>query len=519
MCVKHLNTPLVEAEKFSFGYEEDMLLKDLQFALEKEEFILVAGASGSGKSTLALCLNGLYPEAVEGTKKGAVRIHGRKTEDYEKGELSQRIGVVFQDPESQFCMMKVEDELAFVLENQKVPSEEMEQKIDRVLLETGLSEQKHRLIHELSGGQKQKIALASVLLMEPDLLILDEPTANLDPVSSLEFAELAAAVQRERRCAVMVIEHQPDDWMPFIKRVLLLGKDGRMKADGSPDQIYLQQKDLLIQEGVYLPQTFRRPESPLLLPESREEEIIRVENLSYSRKDRTILTDVNFSMRAGEFAAVTGENGTGKSTLLQLMARLLEPESGKVLFAGKNINDWEEGELRKRSGYVFQNPEHQFITDTVFEELAFGPELNGKRDAEAHVHRLLKTFHLTEQREASPFSLSGGQKRRLSVATMLEETPDILFFDEPTFGQDARTTEELMKIVLELRRKGTAIVFVTHDMDLVDKYCEKVLVLTEGTAVFNGKPETLWTEDELLARARLRLPHRIREREVYRVVD
>jgi energy-coupling factor transport system ATP-binding protein len=511
--------PLLEVEHFSFGFEEQALLKDLSFTLQKEAFTLVGGASGSGKSTLALCLNGLYPEAVEGWKQGSIRLHGQEVEEFKKGSLSQKIGVVFQDPESQFCMMKVEDELAFVLENQQVPSYAMEKKIDSVLDEIGMKAYKHDVIHELSGGQKQKIALASILLMQPELLILDEPTANLDPVSSVEFIELVKSVQRERQCRVLLIEHQPDDWFPLIERVLLLGRNGSILADGSPYDIY-RSKQMLYEEGIHIPLLMQPPETLVekQIPDCREE-IIKVEGLAFSRGEKTILADVDFQLNKGEFVAVTGENGAGKSTLLQLLARLIQPQKGHIVFGGKPLDEWGEGVLRQKSGYVFQNPEHQFITDSVDEELSFGMLMNKKTDVKLRVEQLLKNFHLKEHQFANPFSLSGGQKRRLSVASMLDDTPDILFFDEPTFGQDAKTTDELMKMVTALQRKGTTIVFVTHDMELVDRYCGRVLVLSEGSLAYNGEPEKLWENKELLQEARLRLPFRKREGKAYGLVD
>ncbi|SES00218.1 ABC transporter ATP-binding protein [Salipaludibacillus aurantiacus] len=508
---------LIRTENLSFDYEKkqsEPLINDVSFSLEEGEVTLLTGASGSGKSTISLCLNGLYPEAVEGYAEGTVYYRGEDISRFEKGVLNQKIGIVFQDPESQFCMVTVENELAFTMENLKVPRKVMAERMDAVLEVTGLTEVKYRAIHELSGGQKQKVALASVLLMEPELLILDEPTANLDPVSSLEFIQLVTKLQQERKMAVLVIEHQLDDWMPYIHRVLALNKHGKLIADGPRDNVFTEYKETLTEEGIHLPKAIQKNTQKLggQTPQFLEP-ALSISNLSFKRKDRTILEDLTMTLHKGEFVAVAGENGAGKSTLLQLMAGILSPHKGTITFQDAPLKKWREEELRKHMGFVFQNPEHQFITDTVYDELSFGMKLNGTPEEEMKekVTELLGHFQLEGHRWNNPFSLSGGQKRRLSVATMLDETPDVLLFDEPTFGQDAKTTDELMSIVLDLKAKGTTIVFVTHDMDLIDQYCETVFVLDKGNLAFSGTPEQLWDKESLLKQARLRLPYRVRQ--------
>lgn len=494
------------------------MIHQIEFSLKENETTLLLGASGSGKSSLALCLNGLYPEAVEGVASGDIYYQGENIRDYPKGELNQEIGIVFQDPESQFCMLTVEDELAFTLENRKIPASEMPERITGVLQDVGMEDFQKRKIHELSGGQKQKIALASVLLLEPDLLILDEPTANLDPVSSIEFIRLVNEMQQKHGLAVFIIEHQADDWLDRIDRVLVIGKQGTIIADGSGHAVFSEQASLLKEEGIFLP--MRYSDSVASYREffhssvPMEDVILTVEKMTFGRKKERILNDIHLEIRRGEFLAIVGGNGAGKSTLLQLMAGLLSPAKGKIHFLNQPLDRWDEKELRKRMGYVFQNPEHQFITDTVFDELTFGMKLNGytEKELESKAITLMKQFHLENKRFSNPFMLSGGQKRRLSVATMLDETPDILFFDEPTFGQDARTTKELMNTIGRLRENGTTIVFVTHDMDVVDA-ADRAFVLHEKDIVYNGHPETLWKQEEILKKARLRLPYRLRNEE------
>jgi energy-coupling factor transport system ATP-binding protein len=509
--------PLLLIENFSFDYEslDQPLINRIQFSLDKNEITILMGASGSGKSSLALCLNGLYPDAVEGVSSGEIYYQGKNIYDFKKGELNQRIGIVFQDPESQFCMITVEDELAFTLENKNIPVSEMPKRISKALKEVRMDGFQNRKIHELSGGQKQKIALASVLLLEPKILILDEPTANLDPVSSLEFIQLIKSVQRKHGLAVLIIEHQAEDWLNIVDRVLVMGKSGELIADGNANSIFIEKRSLFEQEGVILPKRFANdPDSFRNYTKSAlpiEDVILTVENISFYRKKQNILKEINLEIRSGEFIAIIGENGAGKSTFLQLMSGLLSPDKGNINFFDKPIERWNEKELRKRMGYVFQNPEHQFITDTVLDELTFGLKLNqyAEEEIKSISNNLMKQFHLEKHRYSNPFTLSGGQKRRLSVATMMDETPDILFFDEPTFGQDARTTKELMNIIGQLRENGTTIVFVTHDMDIVD-ITNRAIVLNDKTIVFNDEPSRLWEQREILREARLRLPYRIR---------
>jgi energy-coupling factor transport system ATP-binding protein len=545
VSIKH-HEPLISVENFSFGYDTDKepILKDLSMTIHQQETILLIGPSGSGKSSFSLCLNGLYPEAVEGWAKGDIFYNGTPLSHFKKGEINKEIGVVFQDPESQFCMVTVENELAFTLENINTPRVEMSGKIDAILSAVGLTEEKHRPIHELSGGNKQKVALASVLLLNPTLLILDEPTANLDPASRFEFIELIYRLKEERNFALFIIDHQVDDWLPMVDQVMAINRDGSIFLEGTPEDVFYNEAEKLKEQGIHIPRIVETvleahggkvPETNRPLSEEtlgvwmnftehtlnpvdrkiqtdRIGEVLSIKNVSFSRGKQSILKRINLSLQPGELIAIVGKNGAGKSTLLQVMSGILTPKAGSRLLLEKKYQAWSEHEMRKVMGYVFQNPEHQFITDTVYDEMAFGMKLNrvDQDKLEQNVNQLLERFHLTSHKWSNPFALSGGQKRRLSVATMLEDTPSVLLFDEPTFGQDAQTTEELMQMIQTLQRQGTAIVFVTHDMDLVDKYCEKVYVVNGGEMSFNGQPDELWERPEILDEAKLRLPFRVR---------
>ncbi|MEN2767420.1 ABC transporter ATP-binding protein [Ornithinibacillus xuwenensis] len=515
MSIQQLNKSLLQVENYSFSYEslnDNQVLQDLSFSLYHNEMSMLIGASGSGKSSLALCLNGLYPEAVEGNSTGNIYFKDKHISDYATGELQQHIGIVFQDPESQFCMITVEDELAFTLENLNIPSSEMPKRILEVLHLVGMTNNKHKRLHELSGGEKQKIALAAVLLLDPNLIIFDEPTANLDPVSRIEFIDLIREIKEEKKLSILIIDHQIDDWLFIVDRLLVLNKNGQIIANDKPDKIFPEKIPRLKQEGVWLPKPYLNPLT--VKADSRPTNkpvLLSIGNLSFRRKKSTILSDITLNIPEGEFVTIVGENGAGKSTLLQLMAGLITPDRGTISFQGKEIENWNEKELRANIGFVFQNPEHQFITDTVYDELTFGMKLNGYHQAEikARTTALLSQFGLLRHKYHNPFSLSGGQKRRVSVATMLSESPKLLLLDEPTFGQDADTTHELIKTLVMLRDNGTTIIIITHDMELAD-LSDTILVLQNHKVAFSGSPSALWRKTDLMKRARLRLPYRIR---------
>src|SRR5699024_6049393 len=309
---KTSNTALISIEKFSFAYESmnAPLLKNLDFSLYRDEVTLLMGASGCGKSTVSLCLNGLYPDAVEGEAIGTIQFLGKDIRDFPSGVLNQRIGIVFQDPETQFCMIHVEDELAFTLENLQTQPDQMAGMITEVLKLVGMEEYKEKKLHELSGGEKQKIALASVLLSEPELLILDEATVNLDPASTYEFVQLIQTIQKDREISILIIDHQADEWLPFTDRVLLLGNNGQLVADESPDKLFTNKKSLMKKEGVFLPREYENV--PLYNKPIKSiigKNILTVDGIKFDRKVQTVLNGVDLEVRKGEFISIVGRNG------------------------------------------------------------------------------------------------------------------------------------------------------------------------------------------------------------------
>jgi energy-coupling factor transport system ATP-binding protein len=516
----------ISAERLEFSYEDRKIFTDLTFSIGKNQSVLLLGPSGSGKSTLAFCLNRLYPEAVDGVLKGSISYEGQSLEAFQSGELNQKIGIVFQDPESQFCMLTVEEEVALGLENFHIPREQMELKIDRALELVGLQNDKKTTIHTLSGGQKQKLALACVLALEPEVIILDEPTANLDPVSSSELVETIALIKNERPFTLIVIEHKLDDWVELIDTCLVLDSNGSLLFEGTPAQCFGEFASFLKKEGIWLPKVveaaltakiagmYRGERLPLLKSEllagldysfdfskkisktlAIKEPILEVKGIHA----RGHLKNINLTIHKGEQVALVGSNGAGKTTLSKCLAGLIPVTQGEIQFLGVPLSKWKEKDLFQKLGYVFQNPEHQFITDSVFEEIAFGLEHR------ASALSILEKIGLEKHANAHPFALSQGQKRRLSVATMLVHEQELLILDEPTFGQDANTAHEIMEI---LEEKSGAVMMITHDMELVDQYADTVHVLDAGELIFSGTPESLWENEEIVNRARLKLPFR-----------
>ncbi|MFP7479321.1 ABC transporter ATP-binding protein [Terribacillus saccharophilus] len=511
-----MKQPILEVDHLTVIFEEENspTLTDLSFTIQQGDSILLLGPSGSGKSTLTYCLNGLYPKELDGKMTGNISYAGSSIENFKSGKLNLEVGTVFQDPETQFCMLSVEDEIAFGLENKKMSPELMESEIDRVLSLVGLQHRRKDQIHTLSGGQKQKLALAAVLALKPCMLILDEPTANLDPAASKDLVETIRKLKEQQDITLLIIEHNIDYWLPIINRTMLLERDGSLFFDGDLSQavnLYdeeLQQRGIWLPEAVLLAKQAQLPKPwPLtidLLPHGLQfqtktpevmhtkESIIQVENAIFQNKEKVLLDISNLDIQQGEFLSITGKNGSGKTLLSRMITGLLKPTAGDIEFLEKKLRRWKTDELYQQVGYVFQNPEHQFLTDSVWEELAFGQTAN-KDD----IQKVLEDIQLAAQADKHPFTLSQGQKRRLSVATMLVQKPQLLVLDEPTFGQDSHTTEVLMDLIWKQNQRGCTIIMITHDMNLVDRFASRVLIVDQGRIVQDETPAALWKTTDL----------------------
>lgn len=540
---------MIKINNISFQYEKNEYksINDINFEISKGEVILILGPSGSGKSTFALTLNGLIPNIIRGEMGGNVEICGEKTHEIPVHDLTQKVGIVFQDPEAQFVSLNVEDEIVFALENLCFSCDEMEERLIEALKKVNMLDYRYREVYSLSGGEKQKILLAALIAMHPNVFIFDEPTANLDPFGTLDFFEKLKDLKKVENNTIILIEHKLDDLMDIIDRILVINKKGNKIAEGTPREIFTNKADMLIQEGIWMPQTvmlyfeleknnIKLDKVPLTISEAidsvkclgnfannksidlnensqfyvdkNKQSVLKIDDLSFSYGEKKVLDSINLNIDAGDFLAIIGTNGAGKTTLAKHMVNIIEAPKFKVFIEDKDISKIPSKKLSKKIGYVFQNPEHQFIKDTVEEQLSFGLKLRGfsQDQIEDWLCKTLKQFDIENYRNKSPYMLSHGQKRLLSVATMLTLGQDILILDEPTFGQDFKSSAKLLSYLKSLNEKGKTIIVITHDMSLVEKYVEKVIVMDEGKIIFKGLTKNLFKNDEILEKASLTLP-------------
>ena len=459
-------------------------MSELSLRVEPGERVLLLGPSGSGKSTLLGGLAGLLHGQQSGESRGALTVDGLAPHT-----TRHRTGLVLQDPESQIVMSRAGDDVAFGPENYGVPTAEIWARVRAALDTVGFPYPLDRPTAALSGGEKQRLALAGILANAPGLLLLDEPTANLDP----DGARLVrAAVDRTvtgTGATLVVVEHRVEPWLALVDRVVILGADGRLTADGTPDQVFGGSPGGQTAAGVWSPgprvgAAGSRP-APSSRPTGAAVLTGRELHLRYPRTTREAVDGVDLVLTAGRAVAATGANGTGKSTLALMMAGLVAPTSGLVSAADeptRALHRRRPRSLARVVGTVFQNPEHQFLTRTVQEELRLAPTLLGwpPARASARVDELLDRLGLTALAPANPFTLSGGQKRRLSVATALSAAAPVLVLDEPTFGQDAQTWVALAELLETARDAGSALFVVSHDEDFVRRVADCVYVMTAG---------------------------------------
>jgi energy-coupling factor transport system ATP-binding protein len=452
--------------------ESRWAIQDLELHIAAGERVLLLGPSGSGKSTLLHGLAGLLGGSEEGHQAGSLLVDGAAPV-----KQRARIGMVMQDPDSQVILARVGDDVAFGMENFAVPRERIWPRVDAALRSVGLKLSVRQETSTLSGGQKQRLALAGVLAMSPGLLLLDEPTANLDPDGVIEVRDAVTAVAELTGATLIAVEHRTKVWLPVVDRVIVLGADGAIVADGPPEQTIQRERDHLLQSGIWVPDA---PVPQLnRTPAARAEPLLAATDLSLGyRGNPPLRTGLDFGISAGRVTAVTGPNGAGKSTLALTLGGLLAPRGGALVaradFAPSPKNReptrWRSKELLTRIASVFQDPEHQFLTPTVRDEISLGPralEL-GQGEIDSMGDALLDRLRLAHLADRSPYTLSGGEKRRLSVATVLMTRPDIIVLDEPTFGQDRRTWEELIALLSEMADGGSAVVAVTHDAEFVE---------------------------------------------------
>lgn len=541
----------IVVQELTFQHEASRspCLNQVSFSLNEGEIGLLLGPSGSGKSTLLFCLNAIIPQLIKGSLSGQVVVDGLDVGRHRVHHLAERIGLVFQNPESQFCTVNVADEVAFGLENLRWSRPRMRQRVGEVLQMVGLRHKEGARIDQLSGGEMQKLALASGLAMDPQLLLFDAPTANLDPVAARDFYHLLYRLKQETGKTMLIVEQQLDMVIGIVDRLLLLNDQGQLVANGTPAAVLAEQSlDALSRYGVWTPQLWElaevvrqrgemffdypltlataydqfrpffnhsiSPARPVLPAEKHDKSsknpILRVRDLSYTyaQSDTPALNQINLTLQSGDFCAIVGQNGAGKTTLIKNITGILPPPPDTVFLKGENVSGMPLAELTRHIGYVFQNPEHQFVADTVFDELAYSLRVRGLAEASlrAKVEEIITLFDLGAVKRAHPFSLSHGQKRQLSVATVLICEPDILILDEPTLGLDKGAALALMELLQGLNEEGKTILFITHDMRLTADYAHSVIVMAAGSVIFQGTPHALFEQPEIMETAALIAP-------------
>ena len=524
----------ISFNQFTFQYDAqaEATLKDISFDIVKGEKVLILGPSGSGKSTLAQCLNGIIPNIHKGQAQGQVRIAGQNIFKQSIYDKSQLVSTVLQDPDGQFIGLTVAEDLAFALENDCADQSEMKDKVALWAERLDLTSLLNYRPQDLSGGQKQRVSLAGVLIDESPILLFDEPLANLDPKSGQETIDLIDKIHKEVGATTIIIEHRLEDVLYRPVDRILLVNDGTLLFNGIPDE--LLSSTLLLENGIREPlyvtalrqlgfdtrdaqnlsQLDALDLSDLVLPDrvlkdkrdSSSDSILKVEGLSVSYGDNpAIIEDLSFSLKKGERLAIVGKNGAGKSTLAKALCGFV-PSQGKLTYKGQDISQDSIAGRSERIGFVLQNPNQMISQTMIFDEVALGLRLRGIEEAEVEerVHEVLKTCGLYSFRKWPISALSFGQKKRVTIASILVLKPEIIILDEPTAGQDYKTYTDIMNFLDSLQKQGHTIVMITHDMQLMLEYSDRCLVVVEGKVIADDNPVTILNQKDLLESANLK---------------
>lgn len=525
---------MIELKDFSFQYkaQSEPTLKNLNLTIYKGEKVLIVGPSGSGKSTIGQCLNGIIPNIYKGTSSGQFLIQGKEAFDLSIYEKSHLVSTVLQDTDGQFIGLSVAEDLAFALENDMVDLGTMKERVQSWAERLDLMKLLDHRPQDLSGGQKQRVSLAGVLIDESPILLFDEPLANLDPKSGQDIIDLIDQIHEEQGTTTIIIEHRLEDvlYRP-VDRVILINQ-GQVLFNGSPDE--LLRTTLLAENGIREPlylTTLRQLGQDIdqlehldrledieltgvncSIPEAtftktgETEELLKLEQISFAyQKDHPILKNISLSIPKGQRLAIVGKNGAGKSTLAKAICGFITTE-GQYTSRGEDIKQESVKERAERVGYVLQNPNQMISTNMIFDEVALGLHLRGisEEDIKKRVYQALKTCGLYEFRKWPISALSYGQKKRVTIASILVLGPEILVLDEPTAGQDQRNYTDIMEFLDSLQEKGHTIVMITHDMQLMLDYSDRALVVSDGQILADLSPVELFTHPDILQEANLK---------------
>ena len=525
---------MIELKDFSFQYkaQSEPTLKNLNLTIYKGEKVLIVGPSGSGKSTISQCLNGIIPNIYKGTSSGQFLIQGKEAFDLSIYEKSHLVSTVLQDTDGQFIGLSVAEDLAFALENDMVELGTMKERVQSWAERLDLMKLLDHRPQDLSGGQKQRVSLAGVLIDESPILLFDEPLANLDPKSGQDIIDLIDQIHEEQGTTTIIIEHRLEDvlYRP-VDRVILINQ-GQVLYNGQPDE--LLRTTLLAENGIREPlylTTLRQLGQDIdqlehldrledieltgvnrSIPEAsftktgETEELLKLEQISFAyQENHPILKNISLSIPKGQRLAIVGKNGAGKSTLAKAICGFITTE-GQYTSRGEDIKQESVKERAERVGYVLQNPNQMISTNMIFDEVALGLRLRGvsEEDIKERVYQVLKTCGLYEFRKWPISALSYGQKKRVTIASILVLGPEILVLDEPTAGQDQRNYTEIMEFLDSLQEKGHTIVMITHDMQLMLDYSDRALVVSDGQILADLSPAELFTHPDILQEANLK---------------
>lgn len=525
--------PFIEFKDFSFQYEaqSEPTLKGITLHIEKGQKVLIIGPSGSGKSTLAQCLNGIIPNTFRGQHSGSLQIDGKEMYESSIYEKSQMVSTVLQDPDGQFIGLTVAEDLAFALENDCVSHQEMKSQVSKWSKQLQLNNLLKHRPQDLSGGQKQRVSLAGVLIDESPILLFDEPLANLDPKTGQDIIDLIDVIHQTDDVTTIIIEHRLEDVLYRKVDIIVLMNEGKIVFSGSPDELLSTTllQDNGIREPLYLSFlknigisldgvtnlsnleqmslgevdfTYDRPPKHQVT----NEKCLEVSHLTYEYQiGEPILKDISISIKKGERLAIVGQNGAGKSTFAKSLSGMIKAK-GDIFYNGQKINDDSIKERAEKIGYVLQNPNHMISQAMIYDEIALGLRYRGipETKIDEKVNHILKVCGLYSYRKWPISALSFGQKKRVTIASVLVLEPEILILDEPTAGQDEKNYTEMMTFLNHLNSLGHTIIMVTHDMQLLLEYTDRVLVFSEGRIIEDTLSEQLFSQENILQIANLK---------------
>ena len=531
---------MISFKNFSFKYNNvvDKTLKNIDLTINKGEKVLIVGPSGSGKSTLSHCINGLIPFSYNGEIEGELIIDNIKPYEESLSDVSKKVGTILQDQDSQFIGLSVGEDVAFNFENNAMPLNEMKVKVIDALELVNMVDFIDHSPYELSGGQKQRVSLAGVLGSDAEVLLFDEPLANLDPASGKEIMQLINDIHEKTNKTIIIVEHRIEDVLeqPFDK-VIVVNK-GKVQGFGTPDEIL--KSDLLknngLREPLYL-EAMKLAGCDISGSENlkdltnideknkevlknwfnnetsnkdsiiKEEKILEVKNLAFSYDGiKNTINDVSFHLNKGEILAVLGNNGAGKSTLCRLITGILKPQKGSIFLNNQCIDSWSIKQKGSSIGYVMQNPNQMISQHMIKDEIALGLKCRNysKEEIDKKVEEVLKICGLYPYRNWPVSALSYGQKKRVTIASILAINPEVIILDEPTAGQDYKHYTEFMEFIKELSAQGISIILITHDMQLTLEYCHRAVVLSGGEKIADDKPSNILTDENIIKKANLK---------------